>query len=89
MEEMLGSMNRVFSIASQFSIIRMMEENVGAAGQNIQSLEENYIYASIAMVQACNDNMIMMGKTVTFVKAVIKVSDNIMKSIAEMMGRFQ
>lgn len=88
MEEMLESVNRVFSIANQFAVIRTMEENSDSAC-SLPALEENYIYAGIALVQACNDNMIMMGKTVTFIKAVIKINDNIVKYIAQTLGKFQ
>ncbi len=51
------------------------------------NLEDNFIYMSIGIVQVCNGNAVIMGTAVSFIKALIKINDNILKSISQMLSR--
>lgn len=85
-EQMFTDIQRVFSIANQLNIIRGMESG-NVSEEMFMSLEDNFIYLHIAIVQTCNGNAVIMGKAVSFIKALIKINDNILKSISQMLSR--
>ena len=86
LEELLLDIQRIFSISNQLNIIKGMES--GAISQeSFMNLEDNFIYMSIGIVQVCNGNAVIMGTAVSFIKALIKINDNILKSISQMLSR--
>ncbi len=85
-EQLLSDVQRVFSIANQLNIIRGMESG-NVSPEMFMSLEDNFIYLNIGIVQTCNGNAVIMGKAVSFIKTLIKINDNILKSISQMLSR--
>lgn len=86
LEALLLDIQRIFSISNQLNIIKGMEH--GAISQeSFMGLEDNFIYMSIGIVQICNGNAVIMGTAVSFIKALIKINDNILKSISQMLSR--
>ncbi len=83
---LLEDIQRIFSIANQLNMIRGMERGSLDSAQ-MMNLEDNFIYLHIAIVQVCNKNAVIMGKAVSFIKALIKINDNILKSISQMLAR--
>lgn len=82
---LLTDIQRVFSISNQLNIIRGMESG-NVSSEMFLSLEENFIYLNIGIVQTCNGNAVIMGEAVSFIKTLIKINDNIMKSISQMLS---
>ena len=85
-EALLCDIQRVFSISNQLNIIKGME-NRTLSPESFMGLEDNFIYISIGIVQTCNGNAVIMGSAVSFIKALIKINDNILKSISQMLSR--
>lgn len=85
-EQLLTDIQRVFSISNQLNIIRGMESG-NVSPEMFMSLEDNFIYLNIGIIQTCNGNAVIMGKVVSFIKALIKINDNILKSISQMLSR--
>lgn len=85
-EQLLADVQRVFSISNQLNIIRGMESG-NVSPEMFMSLEDNFIYLNIGIVQTCNGNAVIMGKAVSFIKTLIKMNDNILKSISQMLTR--
>lgn len=81
---LLADIQRVFSISNQLNIIKGMESGT-LSPETLMSLEDNFIYISIGTVQTCNGNAVIMGTAVSFIKALIKINDNILKSISQML----
>ena len=77
---------RVFSISNQLNIIKGMESG-NLSAETFMSLEDNFIYLGIGIVQTCNGNAVIMGAVVSFIKTLIKINDNILKSISQMLTR--
>lgn len=86
LEALLLDIQRIFSISNQLNIIKGMESGT-VSQENFMNLEENFIYMSIGIVQICNGNAVIMGTAVSFIKALIKINDNILKSISQMLSR--
>ncbi len=86
MDTLFEEINRVFSIASQLNVVKGMESG-NFSEESFMSLETNFIYLGIALVRVCNGNAVIMGSVVTFLKVVIKISDNVLKAIAGMLGQ--
>lgn len=86
LEQLLTDIQRVFSISNQLCIIKGMESG-NISPEEFMSLEDNFIYLSIGVVQTCNGNAVVMGSVVSFLKTLIKVNDNILKSISQMLMR--
>lgn len=83
---LLADIQRVFSISNQLNIIKGMESG-HVSSETFMSLEDNFIYISIGIVQTCNGNAVIMGTAVSFIKTLIKINDNILKSISQMLSR--
>ena len=83
---LLADIQRVFSISNQLNIIKGMESG-NVSPETFMSLEDNFIYISIGIVQTCNGNAVIMGTAVSFIKTLIKINDNILKSISQMLSR--
>lgn len=86
LEQLFADIQRVFSISSQLNIIRGMESG-SVSPEMFMNLEDNFIYLGIGIVQTCNGNVVVMGKVLTFIKTLIKINDNILKSISQMLSR--
>lgn len=86
LDMLLAEIQKVFSIANQLSIIQGMESGK-VSPETFLSLVENFIYLNIGIVQTCNGNAVIMGEAVSFMKTIIKINDNIMKSISQMLSR--
>lgn len=86
LEALLLDIQRIFSISNQLNIIKGMEHEA-ISQESFMSLEDNFIYMSIGIVQICNGNAVIMGTAVSFIKALIKINDNILKSISQMLSR--
>jgi len=86
LEALLLDIQRVFSISNQLNIIKGMESRA-ISPESFMELEENFIYISIGIVQTCNGNAVIMGTAVSFIKALIKINDNILKSISQMLSK--
>ncbi len=86
MEKLFEEINRVFSITSQLNVIKGMESG-NFDESSFMGLESNFIYLGIGLVQACNGNAVIMGSVVTFLKVVIKISDNVLKAITGMLTK--
>lgn len=83
---LLTDIQRVFSISNQLNIIKGMESG-NLSAETFMSLEDNFIYLGIGIVQTCNGNAVIMGSVVSFIKTLIKINDNILKSISQMLTR--
>ena len=83
---LLTDIQRVFSISNQLNIIKGMESG-NLSAETFMSLEDNFIYLGIGIVQTCNGNAVIMGAVVSFIKTLIKINDNILKSISQMLTR--
>lgn len=83
---LLKDIQRVFSISNQLNIIKGMETG-NLSEETFMSLEDNFIYLGIGIVQTCNGNAVIMGAVVSFLKTLIKINDNIFKSISQMLSR--
>lgn len=83
-EELFTDIQRVFSISNQLNIIKGMESGT-LSSKTFMALEDNFIYLNIGIVQTCNENAVIMGTVVSFIKALIKINDNILKSISQML----
>lgn len=86
LDMLLSDIQRVFSISNQLNIIKGMESG-NVSPETFMSLEDNFIYISIGIVQTCNGNAVVMGTAVSFIKTLIKINDNILKSISQMLSR--
>ena len=86
LEALLADIQRVFSISNQLNVIKGMESGT-ISPESFLGLEDNFIYISIGIVQTCNGNAVIMGTAVSFMKALIKINDNILKSISQMLSR--
>ena len=62
-------------------------ESGNLSAETFMSLEDNFIYIGIGIVQTCNGNDVIMGAVVSFIKTLIKINDNILKSISQMLTR--
>ena len=85
-DELFKDIQRIFSIANQLNVIRIMETDRNSSDM-FMALEDNFIYFGIGMVQKCNENAVIMAQVVTFLKVLIKINDNILKSISNMIRR--
>lgn len=86
MDDLFKDIQRIFSIANQLNVIRIMETKKDNSDM-FMALEDNFIYFGISIVQRCNENAVIMAQVVTFLKVLIKINDNILKSISNMMQR--
>lgn len=86
MDKLFEDINRIFSISNQLNVIRAMESQ-DLSAETFMSLESNYIYLGIGIVQICNGNAVVMGKVVTSLKVIIKINDMILKSITSMLRK--
>lgn len=86
LETLLQDIQRVFSISNQLNMIKGME-NGAISPESFMGLEDNFIYISIGIVQTCNGNAVIMGSAVSFIKTLIKINDNILKCISQMLSR--
>lgn len=86
MDKLLENIQRVFSISNQLNVIRGMERGT-VSKEMFMNLEDNFIYLGIGIVQTCNENALIMGKVVTFIKTLIKINENILKAISQMLSK--
>lgn len=87
LDMLIDEINRVLSIANQLNVIKGMESGSFEAGSFV-GLVNNFSYLGIGIVQTCNENAVIMGEVVTFLKVLIKTNDIILKQITGMiMGR--
>ncbi len=86
MDSLFADIQRIFSISNQLNVIRIMETNRDNSDV-FMALEDNFIYFGISIVQKCNGNAVIMAQVVTFLKVLIKINDNILKSISGMLQR--
>ncbi len=86
LEMLLLDIQRIFSISNQLNVIKGIESGT-ISQESFMNLEDNFIYISIGIVQICNGNAVIMGTAVSFIKALININDNILKSISQMLSR--
>ncbi len=86
LEMLLLDIQRIFSISNQLNVIKGIESGT-ISQESFMNLEDNFIYISIGIVQICNGNAVIRGTAVSFIKALIKINDNILKSISQMLSR--
>lgn len=86
MDNLFSDIQRIFSISNQLNVIRIMETKRDNSDV-FMALEDNFIYFGISFVQKCNGNAVIMAQVVTFLKVLIKMNDNILKSISSMLQR--
>lgn len=86
MDSLFADIQRIFSISNQLNVIRIMETKRDNS-DIFMALEDNFIYFGISIVQKCNGNAVIMAQVVTFLKVLIKINDNILKSISGMLQR--
>ena len=48
-------------------------ESGNLSAETFMSLEDNFIYLGIGIVQTCNGNAVIMGAVVSFIKTLIKI----------------
>ncbi len=81
---LIDEINRVLSISNQLNVIKGMESGSFEAG-SFAGLVNNFSYLGIGIVQTCNENAVVMGEVVTFLKVLIKTNDIILKQITGMI----
>ncbi len=84
LDMLIDEINRVLSISNQLSVIKGMESGSFEAG-SFAGLVNNFSYLGIGIVQTCNENAVVMGEVVTFLKVLIKTNDIILKQITGMI----
>lgn len=86
LDALFADIQRIFSISNQLNVIRIMETKKDNS-DIFMALEDNFIYFGISIVQKCNGNAVIMAQVVTFLKVLIKINDNILKSISSMLQK--
>lgn len=84
LDMLIDEINRVLSISNQLNVIKGMESGSFEAG-SFAGLVNNFSYLGIGIVQTCNENAVVMGEVVTFLKVLIKTNDIILKQITGMI----
>lgn len=84
LDMLIDEINRVLSISNQLNVIKGMESGSFEAG-SFAGLVNNFSYLGIGIVQTCNENAVVMGEVVTFLKVFIKTNDIILKQITGMI----